>query len=40
MRLASIKLDSINKAVDGLTSAVKEANLIATNIGKKVRGKC
>ena len=37
MRLASIKLDSINKAVDGLTSAVKEANLIATNIGKKVR---
>lgn len=37
MRLASIKLDSINKAVDGLTSAVKEANLIASNIGKKVR---
>ena len=36
MNLASIKLDSINKAVDGLTSAVKEANLIATNIGKKV----
>jgi ElaB/YqjD/DUF883 family membrane-anchored ribosome-binding protein len=37
MKLASIKLDSINKAVDGLTSAVKEANLIASNIGKKVR---
>tara|TARA_A100001391_G_scaffold165331_1_gene125203 strand:- start:3609 stop:4808 length:1200 start_codon:yes stop_codon:yes gene_type:complete len=37
MKLASIKLDSINKAVDGLTSAVREANLIASNIGKKVR---
>ena len=37
MNLASIKLDSINKTVSGLTEAVKKANLIASDIGKKVR---
>ena len=37
MKLASIKLDSINKTVSGITEAVKKANLIASDIGKKVR---
>ena len=37
MNLASIKLDSINKTVSGLPEAVKKANLIASDIGKKVR---
>ena len=37
MNLASIKLDSINKTVSGITEAVKKANLIASDIGKKVR---
>ena len=37
MKLAIIKLDSINKTVSGLTEAVKKANLIASDIGKKVR---
>ena len=38
MKLAIIKLDSINKTVSGITEAVKKANLIASDIGKKVRG--
>ena len=37
MKLAIIKLDSINKTVSGITEAVKKANLIASDIGKKVR---
>ena len=37
MNLASIKLDSINKTVSGITEAVKKANSIASDIGKKVR---
>ena len=37
MKLASIKLDSINKTVSGITEAVKKANSIASDIGKKVR---
>jgi len=37
MKLASIKLDGINKTVSGITEAVKKANLIASDIGKKVR---
>lgn len=37
MKLASIKLDSINKTVSGITEAVKKANIIASDIGKKVR---
>jgi|TARA_B100000282_G_scaffold138709_1_gene99606 hypothetical protein len=37
MKLAIIKLDSINKTVSGITEAVKKANSIASDIGKKVR---
>ena len=37
MKLAIIILDSINKTVSGITEAVKKANLIASDIGKKVR---
>ena len=37
MKLAIIKLDSINKTVSGITEAVKKANLIATDISKKDR---
>ena len=37
MNLAIIKLDSINKTVSGITEAVKKENLIASDIGKKVR---
>ena len=37
MKLATIKLDKINKAVDGLSSAIKTTSVLASNIGKKVR---
>ena len=37
MKLATIKLDKINKAVDGLSSAIRTTSVLASNIGKKVR---
>ena len=37
LKLATIKLDKINKAVDGLSSAIRTTSVLASNIGKKVR---
>tara|TARA_B100001287_G_scaffold85254_1_gene71213 strand:+ start:2053 stop:3276 length:1224 start_codon:yes stop_codon:yes gene_type:complete len=37
MRLAAINLDNVNKAVSGFNEAMKNANVLAINIGKKIR---
>ena len=37
MRLAAINLDNVNKAVSGFNEAMKNANVLAINIGKKIK---